>query len=201
MSVGCSDDSASADRIDGAIPADAEVPQDGEVDGQAPDCAPYRFEDVMIPMRDGNFLSAFVRRPMDEACRLPAILIQTPYNKENARTMWFDDPSGEPLFESADYAFVVVDWRGFFGSAQAAVTGTQPYGEDGYDTVEWIAAQSFSDGKVGTWGVSALCVQQYRTAVEQPPHLAAAGRRHGAGERADWIVGRRPDGAVLAGGR
>lgn len=105
---------------------------------------------------------------------MPAIVIQTPYNKENARSLWFTDDSGQPLFGSRDYAFVVVDWRGFFASKDAAVEGQQPYGQDGYDVIEWVAAQDWCNGQVGTWGVSALCVQQYRTAVEHPPHLAAA---------------------------
>ncbi|NMB73557.1 MAG: CocE/NonD family hydrolase [Myxococcales bacterium] len=148
---------------------------DGGEDGgdEAIDCAAYLFEDVSIPTRDGKALAAFVRRPANSACRLPAILIQTPYNKENARSMWFAHPENEPLFGSRDYAFVVVDWRGFFGSKDAAVSGTQPYAQDGYDVVEWIASQAWSDGKVGTWGVSALCQQQWRTAVQRPPHLSA----------------------------
>jgi predicted acyl esterase len=137
------------------------------------DCAEYFFEDILIPMRDGKSLAAFVRRPAEPSCRLPAILIQTPYNKENARSMWFAHPENEPLFRSRDYAFVVVDWRGFFGSKDAAVSGTPPYAQDGHDTVEWIAAQSWSNGKVGTWGVSALCQQQWKTAAQRPPHLAA----------------------------
>jgi len=124
-------------------------------------------------MRDGKHLAAFVRRPADPACRLPAILIQTPYDKENARALWLSGAGGEPLFDSLDYAFVVLDWRGFFGSRDAAVQGAQPHGQDGHDAVEWVASQPWSDGRVGTWGVSALCVQQYRTALEQPPHLAA----------------------------
>ncbi len=143
-------------------------------DGHKPDCSEYVFENVMIPMRDSKSLSAFVRRPAKPGCRLPTVLIQTPYDKEKARSIWFEDSEDEPLFSSTDYAFVVEDWRGFFGSKDAAVDSPQPYGQDGYDTVEWIAAQDWSDGNVGTWGVSALCVQQYRTAFEHPAHLKAA---------------------------
>jgi len=72
-----------------------------------------------------------------------------------------------------DYAIVAVDWRGFHGSADAAVEGAD-YGEDGYDTVEWVAAQPWSDGKIGTWGVSAVGEQQYKTAANKPPHMTAA---------------------------
>lgn len=141
---------------------------------QIPDCTKQTLEYIKIPMRDGEELAAFVRRPKDPKCSMPVILIQTPYNKEKARELWFENSEGEPLFNSTDYAFVVVDWRGFFASVNAAVQGIQPYGEDGYDIVEWIASQPWSNGKIGTWGVSAVGAQQYVTAVESPPHLKAA---------------------------
>ncbi|MFH0864720.1 MAG: CocE/NonD family hydrolase, partial [Bacteroidota bacterium] len=71
---------------------------------------------------------------------------------------------------SSNYAIVTVDWRGRFGSLSAWVA--QPnYGFDGYDCVEWIAQQSWSDGNIGTWGASALGRVQYQTAKENPPHL------------------------------
>jgi predicted acyl esterase len=44
----------------------------------------------------------------------------------------------------------------------------------GYDCVEWIAKQPWSDGKVGTWGGSALGRIQLETAIEKPPHLVCA---------------------------
>ncbi len=71
----------------------------------------------------------------------------------------------------AHYNYVVVDWRGFFGSKEAEVPGYDR-GLDGYDCVEWIAAQPWCDGKVGTWGSSALGLIQYQTARRHPPHLA-----------------------------
>ncbi|HOX44357.1 MAG TPA: CocE/NonD family hydrolase [Myxococcota bacterium] len=167
-------DADGSDGSDGSVGSDGSDggPDEGP-DDQAPDCARHVFEDVSIPLRDGQALAAFVRRAQTPGCRLPTILIQTPYDKENARTLWLADPAGEPLFASPDYNFVVLDWRGFFGSRAAAVQGAQPYGQDGYDAVEWIAARPWSDGQVGTWGVSALCVQQWRTALERPPHLRA----------------------------
>jgi len=137
-------------------------------------CAQHIFEDISIPMRDGKTLAAFARRAQDPTCQLPTVLVQTPYDKENSRSLWFQGNAGDnPLFDSYDYNFVVLDWRGFYASATAAVA--QPNrGEDGYDAVEWIAQQNWSDGKVGTWGVSALCRAQHWTAIEQPPSLVAA---------------------------
>jgi hypothetical protein len=183
----CSDDSSAGDTGDGGVDAtttDAH-PSDGTLvdgdlfdganpDGTAPQCSRHYFEDIEIPMSDGKYLAAFVRRAENPACALPTILIQTPYNKEHTRDLWFDgDIADNPLFSSPSYNFVVLDWRGFYGSAAAAVT--QPdYGQDGYDAVEWIATQDWSNGRVATWGVSALCKIQYQTAVKQPPHLVAA---------------------------
>jgi len=123
-----------------------------------------------IPLRDGKVLAADVYVPV--ACNsCPVILIQTPYNKNLFR-------NGLPLgiyqnLQSSPYAWVVVDWRGFYGSSAASVA--QPdRGKDAYDVLNWIIAQSWSNGKVGTWGPSALGVIQYLTAKEKhPAHVCA----------------------------
>jgi len=128
---------------------------------------PLQPQEVQIPMRDNESLAADVYIPSGcNSC--PTILIQTPYNKNLFH--W-----GLPLgiaqnLNNSPYAFVVVDWRGFYGSAGALI-GAPNRGQDGYDCVEWIATQSWSNGKVGTWGPSALGVVQFQTARENPPHL------------------------------
>lgn len=120
---------------------------------------------VQIPMRDGQSLAADVYVPA--ACAsCPAILIQTPYNKNNFR-------QGLPLgigtnLNTSPYAWVVVDWRGFYGSSQAAVSNPSR-GQDGYDVMDWMVAQTWCNGHIGTWGPSALGVIQYQTAKEQHP--------------------------------
>lgn len=120
-----------------------------------------------IPMRDSEKLAADVYLSTN-CSQCPTILVQTPYNRLFARL-------GLPLgigqdLSDLDYNFVIVDWRGFYGSS-GALNGTPNRGEDGYDVVEWIAAQSWSDGQVATWGPSALGKVQFQTAKEQPPHL------------------------------
>lgn len=152
---------------------DADASTGPATDGGLVDCSVHAFQDVTIPMRDGKSLAAFVRAPTNPACKLPVVLIQTPYNKENSRSLWFASSPSQPLFASKDYAFVVVDLRGFFGSASARVAALTA-AADGFDAVEWAASQSWSSGAVGTWGVSALGVQQYQTASAAPPHLKAA---------------------------
>ena len=137
-----------------------------------PSCPEHVMEDVQIPVRDKVELSAFVRRPVDPDCQLPTVLIFTPYDKENARTLWFSDDGTQPLFDSRDYAFVVADWRGYYDSG-GSVGGSAQQGADGYDLVEWIAEQPFSNGAVGMYGPSALGGVQFTVAEESPPHLAA----------------------------
>lgn len=126
---------------------------------------------IQIPMRDAPHALAADAYLPEAAGTWPVILIQTPYNKDLFAPIFVFEFSDDPLLESPDYAFVVLDWRGFFDSAGAAYAGSPTRGEDGYDAVEWIAQQPWCDGTVGTWGASALGTIQVKTAAEQPPHL------------------------------
>ncbi|MBZ0136747.1 MAG: CocE/NonD family hydrolase [Planctomycetes bacterium] len=141
-------------------------------------------KDAQIPMRDGKSLAAKILLP-DERGEYPCILVQTPYNKDRMGREYGDKASDAgrgsdkawSLFDREHYAYVFVDWRGFYGS-KAAMQGVNKRqwsrGQDGYDCVEWIAEQDWCNGKVGTWGGSALGKQQFDTAGEQPPHLVCA---------------------------
>jgi len=129
-------------------------------------------QSASVPLRDGHVLAADVFLPAASG-RWPVILIQTPYNKQAFLPVFLPDNDDDPLFKNQEFAFVVTDWRGFYASADAAVAGYNR-GLDGYDTVEWIAGQSWCDGNVGTWGPSALAVIQFSTAAQRPPHLRAS---------------------------
>ncbi len=144
--------------------------------------------DVAIPMRDGASLAADLYLP-PKAGRYPVVLIQTPYNKKHLGTplAGVDAPVAETgrgahadvlgLLDREHYVYCVLDWRGFHASRKAAAGHDRRgwrRGMDGYDAVEWLAAQDFCDGKVGTWGGSALGKQQFDTAAEKPPHLVCA---------------------------
>ncbi|MFH2096865.1 MAG: CocE/NonD family hydrolase [Bacteroidota bacterium] len=116
-----------------------------------------------IPMRDGKKLAADIYVPSGTQQR-PTILIQTPYNRIFYR---YNLPIGIGLLiDSCNYNIVTVDWRGFYGSV-SAWTSNPDRGEDGYDIIDWIITQTWSDGQVGTWGPSALGKIQYLTAREQ----------------------------------
>ena len=123
---------------------------------------------VSIQMRDGKFLAADLYT-IDTLTAKPTVLIQTPYNKNWYRIL-IDNPDWQVPFDSINYNYLIVDWRGFYGSAPADSTGYDR-GLDGYDLVEWIASKPWSNGKVGTWGPSALGVIQFMTAKHRPPHL------------------------------
>ena len=100
--------------------------------------------------------------------RRPGLLIRTPYGRQQYR----DDSMVAKAVERG-YAVVVQDVRGRYESA-----GTfDPYkheGHDGFDTIEWIAAQPWSNGRVATAGLSYPGAVQWLAAVETPPHLACA---------------------------
>lgn len=119
-----------------------------------------------IVMRDGKKIAADIYI-IDSINPRPTILIQTPYNRIYYR---LNLPLVGQNIEDYGYNFVITDWRGFYGSSSANVLGYNR-GLDGYDIVEWIAQQSWSNGKIGTYGPSALGKIQFETAKEQPPHL------------------------------
>lgn len=128
------------------------------------------YNNILIPMRDGEFLSADVFIPSGTTTA-QVVLIQTPYNK-NLFSWSLPIGTGQNL-DSQPYIFVIVDWRGFYGSAAAMVPGANR-GEDGYDVCEWISQQSWFGGRIGTWGPSALGKIQYDTAREQHPNHTCA---------------------------
>lgn len=128
---------------------------------------------IAIPMRDGTSLAADLFLPAGHSrdkCPqgLPVILIITPYDRtrEGPAKLWRE------CFLRNGYAFVAQDMRGMHASASAGKRASR-HG-DGYDTVEWIARQPWSNGKVGMLGYSHLGAVQYETAITAPPHLACA---------------------------
>ena len=118
-------------------------------------------------MRDGVVLRANVLLPSDSG-RFPTLVYRTPYNKESALR-------GYKSFEKAvarGYAVVLQDVRGRYAS-DGEFTPYQTEGRDGFDTIEWAAQQPWSDGNVGTFGLSYPGAVQWLAAVENPPHLKA----------------------------
>ncbi|MFC1534185.1 CocE/NonD family hydrolase [Thermodesulfobacteriota bacterium] len=127
--------------------------------------------EVNVPakMRDGTILYADIWRP-DTEDKYPAILTRLPYDK-NLLFTWRPRGYTEPLkYLHAGYVIVIQDCRGR-GVSEGEFYPFISDPEDGYDTVEWIAAQPWCDGNVGMYGHSALGGTQWAAAVTQPPHL------------------------------
>jgi putative CocE/NonD family hydrolase len=116
-------------------------------------------------MRDGVHLSANIFRP-DVKSRVPTVLIRTPYGKGA------DLPAGYQPFIDRGYAVMIEDVRGRYAS-EGSFRPLAQEGPDGYDTLDWVASQPWSDGKVGMIGGSYLGIAQWQVALLNNPHLKA----------------------------
>ncbi|MFC3050690.1 CocE/NonD family hydrolase [Kordiimonas pumila] len=121
---------------------------------------------IRTPMRDGVELVSDMWMP-DDGAKYPVILIRTPYEKTQPFGQY---PEYAHYFVKNGYAFVVQDVRGR-GDSVGNFGFFFQEAEDGYDTVEWIAKQPWSDGRVCMMGVSYLGTVQWLAAKETPPHL------------------------------
>jgi uncharacterized protein len=121
---------------------------------------------VHLPMRDGVTLATDIHLPDDSETRYPVILIRTTYGRAGAGT--------EGLvrdFTSQGFAVVLQDTRGRGGSGGVDwAFADDGWGErqDGADTVAWIRSEPWCNGKVGTWGGSALGITQVMLAGATP---------------------------------
>jgi putative CocE/NonD family hydrolase len=129
---------------------------------------------VMLPMRDGVRLATDIYRPKDEAKKVPAIFVKTPYNFN-----YWDVRNGVPADLTAaltavkrGYAYVGQNERGhFFSEGNYDILG--PPRTDGYDAIAWMAKQPWSNGKVGLIGCSSTAEWQMGVAALAPPGLGA----------------------------
>ncbi len=107
-----------------------------------------RAEDLSVASRDGTELGTSVYLPAEGAGPFACVLSRTPYNKNGLKGVAME-------FTKRGYAFVAQDCRGKHKSRGEY----KPFlddGRDGFDTVEWVAKQSWSNGRVGMFGASAL---------------------------------------------
>ena len=126
---------------------------------------------VMVAMRDGIRLATDLYLPARDGRpapgQFPVLLERTPYSREGLGAV-----AAAKFFCRHGYAAAVQDVRGRYGSEGE----WYPFAleaEDGYDTVEWLASRDWSDGKVGTVGLSYGGSDQHALASLTPPHLAA----------------------------
>ena len=120
----------------------------------------------MVKMRDGVTLATDVFLPENApSVRVPAVLIRTPYGKTVGSAAYFK-------FVQRGYAVVIQDVRGREDSEGEWLPNYYEV-EDGDDTLNWIAAQEWSDGKVAMTGGSYLGYVQWAAAASGNPHLKA----------------------------
>ncbi|ATQ30201.1 acylase [Rhodococcus ruber] len=146
--------------------------------------------DLSLTLPDGTTIYTDVYRPTAQTA-VPAILVWSPYGKQGG--FWTYDlfpnragvaetaTSGLEKFEGPDpafwcaegYAVVHIDPRGAFESEGRGQFFSDQEAQDGYDVVEWIAAQDWCTGAVALAGNSWLAAMQWRIAALRPPHLVA----------------------------
>jgi len=135
-------------------------------------------QNVMIPMRDGVRLATDIYRPADDDGnaldgQFPVLVGRTSYDKSNP-VIWIDAVA--KAFVPRGYVVVLQDLRGrgdSEGTGDYFHTANQKEGLDGYDTIEWAAAQDWSNGRVGMVGASHGGIVQNMASLYRPPHLAA----------------------------
>jgi uncharacterized protein len=159
---------------------------------------------AMVPMRDGVRLNTFVFLPETGGPRWPVIMHRTPYgiaaagagDRTDPREAWLPNPA-EPMRGSIlrgwraitahGYAAVYQDCRG----RHASEGEDRVYADDaadGADTLDWIAAQSWSNGRVGVSGSSAGATTAFAAASTSHPSLRAFFAQAGASSIYDDVV-------------
>ncbi|MBI3649459.1 MAG: CocE/NonD family hydrolase [Acidobacteria bacterium] len=146
------------------------APSHGIAQGQQPATAPTGLPvsaklEQMVPMRDGVKLATNIFLPQGSG-PFPVVLQRTPYGKDSFS-------QGVAAWNKAGFAYVVQDSRGK-GKSEGVYHPFVEDPQDGFDTVEWLAKQSWSTGKIGMYGASAMGIAANLAAMENPPHLTAA---------------------------
>ena len=135
----------------------------------AEDYAVRTLKSNMVPMRDGTLLSTDLYLPEGATDKLPVILVRTVYGKNPV----FEETPVLQTLVKRGYVIAVQDIRGRYESEGRYVVARNRR-EDGYDTVEWLIAQDWSNQKVGTAGCSYLGeTQVVLAAAKHPAHLTA----------------------------
>ena len=127
---------------------------------------------ISVPARDGVTLDAQLLLPTLDAGTgpVPCVLMADGYGQSSNA-----DANPDPMLmdiAARGYAVLHLSLRGS-GRSGGTATLYSRFGQDGYDTVEWMARQAWCNGRVGMVGPSALGIAQWLTAKEAPPSLQA----------------------------
>lgn len=123
---------------------------------------------VEVPMRDGTILLTDLYLPSPESRNIPCVLLRSPAGRRQ------DFFLGITELAKAGYAVAIQETRSVLdkeGKSLPFISDGWGKLQDGYDTVEWLAKSPYTNGKIGTWGPSALGITQLLMAPAAPPHL------------------------------
>jgi len=134
---------------------------------------------VMVPMTDGIKLATDIYRPAPDG-KYPVVLCRMPYGTDGKAFKGFGD-----FFVRHGYIFINQDTRGTYGS-EGEYFPLVFERQDGKDTVKWVTQQPWSNGKIGTWGVSYFAITQWAEAPDNPL-ITAMNPVFGTGNVAKWI--------------
>ncbi|MGW0535126.1 CocE/NonD family hydrolase [Streptomyces sp. NPDC003032] len=134
-----------------------------------PEPVPRHARQHMVRMRDGVLLATDVYGADTATGPSPTVLVRLPYDK-NSRYVFFERAAER--FTARGYVVVVQDVRGKFRSQGRTLAWTGEV-DDGYDTIEWVTRQPWSDGVVGMFGDSYYGFTQWSAVSSQHPALRA----------------------------
>lgn len=173
----------------------------------------YTKREVMIPMRDGARLYTAVYEPVSSSEAKPVMLVRTPYSLrpygfeagEEPSKDWFAYSSGmwgDLLNYAADgYVIVLQNVRGTYLS-EGEFENIRPHlsgkaggkttkrivdeATDTYDTVEWLLANTGSNGNIGVKGTSYPGYYATMAALSRHPAIKAVSPQAPV---TDWFMG------------
>jgi uncharacterized protein len=140
-------------------------------------------KDVQVTVRDGVKIGLRIYRP-EGSGKFPTLFAASPYRYDNNALpttpvfLWRETGPIEWYLDQG-YAYVHMDVRGTGFSEGEYRFLDQKEQNDLYDVIEWIAAQPWSNGKVGGIGESYYCMTQWFMGIQNPPHLACLGAYDG----------------------
>jgi uncharacterized protein len=154
----------------------------------------FRYQEVMIPMRDGVRLQTAILTPLHQASSLPILLHRSPYGIPEAAPIAM--PRDMAALARTGYIFALQNVRGRFksgGTFQVAPLirrkirpGVVNDVTDAYDTIQWLVKHvPNNNGRVGLWGVSYAGMTAALPLIDPPPALKAVSEQGASAD--EWL--------------